>query len=178
MENELTVDPNRLAYLSEPLQRPVRMSGTPQVAVRADLTGKSPYLTAMLVDYGADRRVVGQVWTSEQDCIAPGTEEDPGCFPRVRYRIAETPYEVVTRGWIDVRNRVSPSRTVPITPGRPYTFTWEMQTNDHIFQPGHRIGVVLISTDRDHTLHYPAGTEVGVRLGVSKVVLPLTAGLF
>lgn len=178
VENELTVDPNRLAYLSEPLDQPVRMSGTPQVSVRADLTGKSPYLTAMLVDYGTDRRVVGQRWLPQQDCIAPGTDQDPGCFSQVRYRIAETPYEVVTRGWIDVRNRVSPSRTVPIVQGRPYTFDWEMQTNDHIFQPGHRIGVVLISTDQDHTLHYPAGTEVGVRLGVSKVVLPLTPGLF
>ena len=176
--DELTADPNRLAYLSKPLQRPVRLSGTPQVSVRADLTGKSPYLTAMLVDYGAAPRVNGQVRLPGEDCIAPGTAEDPGCFRRVGYSIVDTPYEVVTRGWIDVRNRVSPSRTVPITAGRPYTFEWEMQTNDHVFPPGHRIGVVLISTDRDHTLRYPGGTEVGVRLGVSKVVLPLTAGLF
>jgi X-Pro dipeptidyl-peptidase len=132
----------------------------------------------MLVDYGTAPRAYGQTLLPGEDCIGPGTAEDPGCFYRVGYRIVETPYEVVTRGWIDVRNRVSPSRTVPITAGKPYTFEWEMQTNDYIFQPGHRIGVVLISTDQDHTLHYPAGTEVGVRLGVSKVVLPLTAGLF
>jgi X-Pro dipeptidyl-peptidase len=85
----------------------------------------------------------------------------------------ETPYEVVTRGWLDVRNRISPARTTPIEPGRPYRFSWDLQTQDHVFAPGHRIGVVLISTDRDHTLRYPAGTEVGVRLGVSRVVLPL-----
>ena len=42
VENELAVDPNRLAYLSKPLQRPVRMSGTPQVSVRADLTASAP----------------------------------------------------------------------------------------------------------------------------------------
>jgi X-Pro dipeptidyl-peptidase len=178
VDDELTADPNRLAYLSKPLDRAVRLSGTPRVSVRADLTGKSPYLTAMLVDYGAAPRAFGQRLLPGEDCIGPGTAEDPGCFYRVGYRIVETPYEVVTRGWIDVRNRVSPSRTVPITAGKPYTFEWEMQTNDHVFQPGHRIGVVLISTDQDHTLHYPAGTEVGVRLGVSKVVLPLTPGLF
>ena len=62
---------------------------------------------------------------------------------------------------------------MPLEPGKPYTFTWDLQTDDHTFAPGHRIGVVLISTDRDHTLRYPAGTEVGVRLGVSRVVLPL-----
>ncbi len=172
--DELTVDPNRLAYLSAPLERAVRMSGTPRITVRADLTGKSPYLTALLVDYGTAERFAGLVRLPEQDCIGSGTAEDPGCFRRAEYRTAETPYEVVTRGWIDVRNRVSPSRTVPIEAGKPYTFSWELQTNDHIFAPGHRIGVVLISTDRAHTLRYPAGTEVGVRLGVSKVVLPLT----
>jgi hypothetical protein len=40
---------------------------------------------------------------------------------------------------------------------------------DHLFAPGHRIGVVLISTERDQTLRYPAGTTVGVRTGVSRV---------
>jgi X-Pro dipeptidyl-peptidase len=174
--DEMTVDPNRLAYLSEPLRRPVRLSGTPTISVRADLTGKSPYLSALLVDYGTAERVVGQMRLEGEDCIAPGTAEDPGCFRRVGYRTVESPYEVVSRGWIDVRNRVSPSRTVPIEPGRPYTFSWDLQTDDHVFPPGHRIGVVLISTDRDHTLRYPAGTEVGVRLGVSKVVLPLARG--
>jgi X-Pro dipeptidyl-peptidase len=48
-----------------------------------------------------------------------------------------------------------------------------LQTQDHVFPAGHRIGLVLISTERDHTLRYPAGTEVGVRLGVSRVELPL-----
>ncbi|HEX8343764.1 MAG TPA: CocE/NonD family hydrolase, partial [Actinoplanes sp.] len=174
--DELTVDPGRLAYLSAPLDRPVRLSGTPKITVRADLTGRSPYLTALLVDYGPGERFTGMQVLPGQDCIAPGTPEDPGCFRRLGYQTEQTPYEVVTRGWIDVRNRVSPSVTVPVAPGRPHTFGWELQTDDHVFAPGHRIGVVLISTDRDHTLHYPAGTRVGVRLGVSKVVLPLARG--
>ncbi|MCA2211789.1 Xaa-Pro dipeptidyl-peptidase [Jidongwangia harbinensis] len=171
--DELSADPHRLAYLSEPLEQPVRLSGTPRITVRADLDGKSPYLTALLVDYGTAERFTGFQGLPGQDCIGPGTPTDPGCFWRTGYATEETPYEVVTRGWIDVRNRVSPARSVPIEPGRPYSFSWDLQTDDHVFAPGHRIGVVLISTDREHTLRYPAGTEVGVRLGVSKVVLPL-----
>jgi X-Pro dipeptidyl-peptidase len=176
VQNEAAADPNRLAYLTGPLDRAVRVSGTPRVTVRADLTGKSPYLTALLVDYGSAERFQRLVRTEEQDCIGPGTPEDPGCFARRVYETATTPYEVVARGWIDVRNRVTPWHTAPVEPGRPYTFTWDLQTTDHVFAPGHRLGLVLISTDRDHTLRYPAGTEVGVRTGVSKVVLPLTRG--
>ena len=171
----LTADPNRLAYLTAPLTRGVRLSGTPRITVRADVTGKSPYLTALLVDYGTAERVTGQTRLPGEDCIAPGTTGDPGCFRRVGYTTATTPYEIISRGWLDTRNRRSPAHTVPLQPGKPYTFTWQLQTQDHTFAPGHRIGVVLISTDRDHTLRYPAGTEIGVRLGTSKIVLPLSA---
>ncbi|MFI5495057.1 Xaa-Pro dipeptidyl-peptidase [Actinoplanes sp. NPDC051859] len=170
---ELTTDPARLSYLTAPLTTETRLSGTASVSVRADITGKSPYLTALLVDYGPADRYAGVRTIPGQDCIGPGIPEDPGCFNRREYVTAQTPYEIVSRGWLDARNRLSPSRTTPIEPGKTSTFTWKLQTQDHVFAPGHRIGLVLTSTDRDHTLRYPAGTEVGVRLGVSKLVLPL-----
>ena len=171
-DDELTADPNRLAYLSAPLEREVRLSGTPRVTVRGTVDGASPYLTALLVDYGTDVRYAGLRSIPVQDCVGPGIPGDPGCFNRREYVTAETPSEIVTRGWLDVRNRLSPSRATPVEPGRTYTFSWELQSDDHVFKPGHRIGLVLISTDRDHTLRYPAGTEVGVRLGVSRLILP------
>jgi X-Pro dipeptidyl-peptidase len=51
--------------------------------------------------------------------------------------------------------------------------TWDMQPQDHVFKAGHRIGLVLISTDRDYTLRYRTGTRVGVQLGLSHALLPL-----
>jgi X-Pro dipeptidyl-peptidase len=170
-------DPNRLAYVSAPLTRETRLSGTPQVTVRADVAGDSPYLTALLVDYGPGDRFAGLRTLPEQDCVAPGIEGDPGCFARREYVTATTPFEIVTQGWLDVRNRVSPSRTEPIRAGRPYTFRWNLQTTDHVFAPGHRLGLVLISTDRDHTLRYPAGTVVGVRPSLSRLDVRLTGSL-
>jgi X-Pro dipeptidyl-peptidase len=169
----LAVDPRRLAYLTGPLAGALRLSGTPRVTVRADLNGASPYLTALLVDYGPAQRFAAIRTVPGQDCIGPGLPEDPGCFAKREYVTTQTPYEIVTRGWIDVRNRLSRSVSTPVGPGVPYTFHWDLQPNDHVFAAGHRIGVVVMSTDRDHTLRYPAGTEVGVRLGVSGVVLPV-----
>ncbi|MEV6601544.1 Xaa-Pro dipeptidyl-peptidase [Actinoplanes sp. NPDC051346] len=171
--DELGTDPNRLSYLSTPLEKETRLSGTPEVAVRADLDGKSPYLTALLVDYGTADRYAGIRTVPGQDCVGPGIPEDPGCFNRREYVTEQTPFEIVSHGWLDVRNRLSPSHSTPIEAGKTYTFRWNTQPQDHVFAPGHRIGLVLISTDRDHTLRYPAGTQVGVRLGVSKIVLPL-----
>ncbi|HEY0002588.1 MAG TPA: CocE/NonD family hydrolase C-terminal non-catalytic domain-containing protein, partial [Actinoplanes sp.] len=171
--NETGTDPNRLAYLSAPVERETRLSGSARVTVRADLAGDSPYLTALLVDYGTATRYAGTRTLPVQDCVAPGIDGDPGCFYRREHITAETPYEIVSRGWLDVRNRLSPARTTPIVPGRSYTFTWNLQPEDHVFAAGHRIGLVLISTERDHTLRYPAGTVVGVRPGGSKLVLSL-----
>ncbi len=160
---ETAADPNRVVHLTGPLTRDTRLSGTPTVAVRADLTGQSPYLTALLVDYGPAVRYAGLRTLAEEDCIGPGIAGDPGCFRKREYVTAETPFEIVTRGWLDVRNRLSRARTVPVAAGQSYTLRWDLQSTDHVFAAGHRIGVVLISTDRDHTLRYPAGTVVGVR---------------
>ncbi|MFI5937602.1 Xaa-Pro dipeptidyl-peptidase [Actinoplanes sp. NPDC051494] len=171
----MSADPNRLAYLSEPLTRETRLSGTPRITVRADLDGRSPYLTALLVDYGTAERYAGLRSLSTQDCVGPGIPEDPGCFNQRVHVTATTASEIVTQGWLDVRNRFSAAVTTPVSAGRPYTFHWNLQTQDHVFAPGHRIGVIILSTDRDHTLRYAPGTEVGLRLGVSQVVLPLSS---
>jgi X-Pro dipeptidyl-peptidase len=172
--NENTADPNRLGYLTPPLDHAARVSGTPRVTVRASVDGRSPYLTALLVDYGTDVRFAGFRRLPEMDCIGPGIPEDPGCFARREYVTAETPYQIVSRGWLDVRNRHSPAVTEPDQPGQEYTFSWELQPQDHVFAEGHRIGLVLISTDRDFTLRYPAGTVVTTHLGLSNVLLLLS----
>jgi X-Pro dipeptidyl-peptidase len=175
VDNELAADPNRLAYLTGPLTTDVRLSGTPRILVRASLDGRSPYLTALLVDYGEDNRFAALITVPGQDCVAPGIPEDPGCFNKRAYRTAVTPWKIVTRGWLDVRNRYSFSHEVPVQAGRTYTLTWELQPQDHVFKAGHRIGLVLISTDRDHTLRYRTGTRVEADLGLSHVLLPLSA---
>ncbi|MGC9665361.1 Xaa-Pro dipeptidyl-peptidase [Planosporangium sp. 12N6] len=174
VDDELADDPHRLAFLTAPLDRATRLSGTPRVTVRASLDGASPYLTALLVDYGPDVRFVGLRRLPDADCVGPGVPEDPGCFARREYVTAQTPYQIVSRGWLDVRNRHSAGLTEPVEPGRTYLFSWQLQPQDHVFAAGHRLGLVFVSTDRDFTLRYRAGTTVTTQLGVSSVVLPLS----
>lgn len=172
--NELTANPNRLVYLTPPLDRAQRLSGTPRVFVRASLDGRSPFLTALLVDYGVENRFARIRRLPTVDCVGPGIPEDPGCFARREYVLQETPYKVVTRGWLDVRNRLSPWFSLPVAPGTTYPLFWDLQPNDHVFAAGHRIGLVIISTDRDYTLRYRTGTQVSVKLGLSHALIPLS----
>ncbi|TDD25091.1 Xaa-Pro dipeptidyl-peptidase [Nonomuraea diastatica] len=171
-------DANRLAYTTGPLPADVRISGTPTVTVRASLKdGASPYLTALLVDYGADERPNGTlVSTGQSYCYGESVPDDSGCTTLRRLGTAVTPYKIVTRGWLDVRNRHRPDRTEPLRPGKEYGFTWDFQPTDYVFKKGHRLGLVIISTDVDYTLRYPPGTRITVTPGRSSLRLPVVWG--
>ncbi|GAA2873560.1 Xaa-Pro dipeptidyl-peptidase [Streptosporangium fragile] len=177
-ENAAATDPNRLAYLSAPLTADARLSGTPRVEVRAAFRGgRSPYLTALLVDYGTDARAYGDVaYGATPVCYGEGVPGDTGCARLAEHVTVTAPYKIITRGWLDVRNRRSDSRTHLLSEGRFYDFRFDLQPNDYVVKAGHRIGVVLISTDRDFTLRLPAGTGVSVEPGASSVTLPLVGG--
>ncbi|WP_019885405.1 Xaa-Pro dipeptidyl-peptidase [Streptomyces purpureus] len=168
--------PHRLAYTTGPLARDLRLAGTPELSVRASLDGSSPYVTALLVDYGTDTRATAATTadTSQLICYGQGVPGDTGCAYRTRHRTETADFKIVSRGWLDIRNRHTPARQSEVTEGREYRLEWEMQPQDYVFKQGHRLGVVLISTDHDHTLRYPAGTVMTVRTGVSSVTLPVT----
>ncbi|TDD95863.1 Xaa-Pro dipeptidyl-peptidase [Actinomadura rubrisoli] len=177
LANQDQADPNRLAYLTPELTRPVRVNGTPEIALRASLDGRSPYLTALLVDYGTDTRPTGpRTDTGVQVCYGQGVEGDTGCTTRQALLTETAPYKIITRGWLDARNRHSPARTEPIKPGASYDFRWDFEPTDYVVKPGHRLGVIVLSTDYDYTLRYPAGTKVALQPGTSRVLLPLARG--
>jgi X-Pro dipeptidyl-peptidase len=86
------------------------------------------------------------------------------------------PPVMVTRGWVDPQNRSSISDGAPLRPGRPYTVRWDMQPDDYFFPAGHRIGLVIVSTDHEYTLRPLPGTRLTVYPAESKLVLPLVHG--
>ncbi len=84
-----------------------------------------------------------------------------------------TPPVMVTRGWTDVQNRKSDSKSTPIQQGQEYTFDWDLEPDDYVFPAGHRIGLVVVSTDMNFTLRPLPGTELTVNPAKSTVSLPL-----
>jgi X-Pro dipeptidyl-peptidase len=89
---------------------------------------------------------------------------------------AEAPV-MVTRGWLDPQNRLSIARSTPIRQGREYRFHWDLQPDDYVFQAGHRIGLVVVSTDHDYTIRPLPGTRLTLDADGSAVSLPVVGGL-
>jgi X-Pro dipeptidyl-peptidase len=83
---------------------------------------------------------------------------------------------VISRGWIDPENRNSPAVTEPITPGVEYRFKFDLQPKDSVIAAGRRLGIMVISSDRDYTIRPAPGTQLTVDLDDSHVTLPIVGG--
>ena len=80
---------------------------------------------------------------------------------------------MVTRGWLDPQNRTRIDASQPVRPGREYSLRFDLQPDDYVFAAGHRIGLVVVSTDHDYTLRPTPGTELTLRPASSVLTLPL-----
>jgi X-Pro dipeptidyl-peptidase len=92
---------------------------------------------------------------------------------------------VITRGWADPQNYKSltrggnydsKARGEPLAPGKFYTLTFDLQPDDQIVPVGKRIGVMIMSSDRDFTLWPKAGTELTIDLDGTSIALPIVGG--
>ena len=54
--------------------------------------------------------------------------------------------ELVTKGIQDAQNRQSIRTAVPLVPGQAYNYSFPLLPEDYVFQPGHRIGVIIVDS--------------------------------
>src|ERR671919_24297 len=83
---------------------------------------------------------------------------------------------VISRGWIDPENRTSPAVTEAIAIGKSYKLTFDFQPKDSVVAAGRRLGVMILSSDRDYTVRPAPGTELTMDLSESQVRLPIVGG--
>ncbi|MGW4642336.1 Xaa-Pro dipeptidyl-peptidase [Sphaerisporangium sp. NPDC004334] len=176
--------PNRLVFLTPPLKRAVRISGTPEVDIRAKVNRPGVNLTALVVDYGEDERLDfynsgGGVRTlADESCHGESTADDDACYRRTETVTTRLPLEIVARGWLDARNRRSLTTSQDLTPGKEYRLTWDTLPADSVVKAGHRLAVVLAGSDASETMTDsadPAPATVTVDLSGSRIRLPLAA---
>jgi X-Pro dipeptidyl-peptidase len=146
--------PNRLVYETPELTAPVRISGVARVTVRLALSAPAANLSVYLVQLP---------WT-------------PGPISNAN---------LITRGWADPQNYRSLTRGgdyhsmtpgVPLTPGQFVDVTFDLEPKDQIIPAGKRIGLMILSSDRDFTLWPKPGVKLTVDLDRTHVQLPVVGG--
>jgi len=145
---------NRLLYATPELTAPVHLSGYARVTMRLASSKPAANLSVWLV-------------------VLPWTDGPI------------SPANLITRGWADPQNHDdltkggdyhSKKRGEPLVPGRFYTLTFDLQPDDQVIPAGKRIGLMIMSSDRDFTLWPAAGTELTIDLEGTTVQLPVVGG--
>ncbi|MFF4241733.1 Xaa-Pro dipeptidyl-peptidase [Actinomadura geliboluensis] len=173
--------PYRAAFVSAPLPRTGRLSGTPEARLRIKLDKPTANLTALLVDYGEDTRVnylgagSGIRTLGTEDCHGESTPADDACYKQTKVTTVTSPVNVVARGWLDAQNARSLSRPKPLEPGRYHTVRWETLSQEYLLKKGHRLALVLAGTDADYNTETPTGAQVAVDLRGSSISIPVVA---
>lgn len=106
--------------------------------------------------------------------IKAGFDEPTANLSAVLVDYSSEENKVVTRGWIDPKNKDSLSESINLDTDETYTFTWDMEAYEHEFEKGHQIGLVIISSDNEYTKRPDPGTEITIYPEESKIILPLT----
>jgi predicted acyl esterase len=83
---------------------------------------------------------------------------------------------ILTRGWIDPENRTDDWTTEPVTRGEFYRLRFGLQPKDVVVPAGRRLGLMVLSSDREHTVRPAPGTQVMLHVAASGLSLPVVGG--
>ncbi|MHB9857788.1 Xaa-Pro dipeptidyl-peptidase [Streptomyces sp. YIM S03343] len=150
----LTATPAKAGFLTGPLTRDLRVSGSSKVTVTATPTTPTAHLSAVLLDLGPDTirdyadDAEGITTLTDRTCWGASTTGDSACFLTTRAKTKAVDYTVVSRGWADLGNYAS-GKGVPLTPGKAYTITLDLAATDHVVPKGHRLALIVAGTDRN-----------------------------
>ena len=138
---------NRLLYVTPILKEDIHISGLPKITVRIACSKPAANLSVWLVSLP---------WNSDK-----GT------------KITDN---IITKGWADLQNYQSISKSEPLKPGRFYEMTFDLQPDDQIINKGQQIGLMIFSSDLGHTILPKAGTELTVDLDRTTLTIPIVGG--
>jgi X-Pro dipeptidyl-peptidase len=138
---------NRLLFVTEPLKEPLHISGTPSITIRASSDKPAVNLSVWMV-------------------ILPWTT---GANVKVNDNL-------INRGWADLQNYKSLTKSKPLEPGKYYKMTFNLEPDDQIIPAGKQIGLMIFSSDREFTLWPEPGTKLMVDLEETSITIPVVGG--
>lgn len=168
---------DRLAYVGNTLTKDITISGTIDLTLKAALDKPTGIISAMLVDYGTEYRS-----TIETEVVTPNGiiyGGNAGQDDIVNFVIESTPsdYKIISRGWMDAQNHLGIHKADPLTPGTYYTFNLNMEPMHYTVKAGHKLGLILYSTDAEYTMRPLTVTNFTVDPTGTFIEVPVAGGL-
>ncbi|MGB3444126.1 MAG: Xaa-Pro dipeptidyl-peptidase [Actinophytocola sp.] len=178
--NPNTAVAGRAVFLSAPLPRDLRISGTATVSLRVKVDRPNTEISARLVDYGTATRInyqgakEGIVNLTTESCYGASTPADDACYLDTAKDVVTADAAVMTRGWVDAAHRDSLTSPTPLLPDRWYTVNFDLNAHDVVLPAGRVLGLVLTLSDTQYTVPTSTGATVRIDLGRSRLGLPVS----
>jgi X-Pro dipeptidyl-peptidase len=138
---------HRLLFLTRVLKDSVHISGVTTIKIRASSSKPALNLSIWMVE---------MPWST-----ASGT------------KITDN---IITRGWADLQNYKSLTKSEPLVPGKFYDITFDLEPDDQIIPAGKRIGLMIFSSDSEFTLQPEPGTKLTLDLDGTSLKIPVVGG--
>ncbi|MDV6030319.1 MAG: Xaa-Pro dipeptidyl-peptidase [Phycisphaera sp. RhM] len=138
---------HRLIYTTPEFKEPVHLSGTPRITIKLASSKPAANLSVWLVSLP---------WNNGKN--------------------AKITDNIITRGWADPQNRNSMTESEPMEPGTFYEVSFDLQPDDQVIPKGQQIGLMILSSDKDFTLHPTPGTQLTIDLDATSISLPIVGG--
>ncbi|WP_328415747.1 Xaa-Pro dipeptidyl-peptidase [Micromonospora sp. NBC_00389] len=176
---------NRLVFLSQPLRRPLHISGTPIVKINASVNGEDTSFAGLLVDYGTRPRFStsgdGIRTLTTEDCWGNsatwGGHAEDACYRQTEKTVVTDSQELVTKGILDGLNLKSPSVTTPLVPGKKNSVDVPLLPEDYVFAAGNQVGVVLLGSYSGYSSRAKQNrADITVHFDRSRIELPIVGG--
>lgn len=180
-EDDIVADPSeviagRQMFLSAPLPRDIRVSGTPSVSLRIKSDQTTTPVTARLIEYGEAKRYSGIRRTGTSSCWGGSTSYDDPCYFEVEKLTTTTDHGIVGRGWIDAAHSSSLTKPKPLTPGKWTTVTVPLRAQDLVIPKGRVLGLAVTLSDNEWTTPNNTGASIEIDVAQSRLDLPITTG--
>jgi X-Pro dipeptidyl-peptidase len=169
-----TPKPDRAVFLSDTLDKAVRISGTGKVTVRVKSNRAAAGIKARVVDYGTATRYTNVTTVpNTRVCWGDGNALDTGCYGETKVNTAVSDAAVVIRTLADVGHYKSLNRKESLQSGKWYDLTFELNADDIVFAAGHRLGLVLTVEPDNPSIPF-TGATLTLDPARSSLTLPLT----
>lgn len=148
------------------------LQGTPELTVSLTASADHGMLSAQLVDYGTARRFNVSPTMLNRQGLELGYHWQKDDLREFTLADRPSDYHVISFGHINLQNRHSSAQIDALAAGQRVALTLKLQPIFHHLAAGHRLGLVLFSTDFGMTVRGNEAITYRIELGESHLVIP------
>ncbi|HEY0222074.1 Xaa-Pro dipeptidyl-peptidase [Lactovum miscens] len=169
-KNELFEGKTNATIVNIDIPQEIIINGAPELEIKLKINDSRALLSAQLLDFGQKKRLPDHPVTVEANALDRGR-----LFKQenlVEIPLQNSPYQVISKGFLNLQNRESLMNVSSILPGKWMTFRLKLLPSIYKLNMGDKIRILIYSTDFEHTIRDNREVTYEIDLAASKIILP------